>query len=418
MQSIDAPAMRRLNKVSVLRCIRSHGPISRIEIAHRTGLNKATVSSLVDELMAEALVEEVGVGQSRGGRKPVLVAFRAAAGYGIGIDVQITHLTATLCDLAGHVVSERTHPLRGRPLDGPGLVDAISDAVSGMQAEAPPSPRGVLGVGVGLPGMVDVRSGWVYQLPNVPVRDWPLGPVLSSRIGLPVWVDNDANCGAGAEIRLRGQVRHLVYIHAGVGVGAGIVIDGALYRGRRGIAGEWGHVPIIERGVPCNCGGYGCWEQYASERALARYLAESGAMEEVPVEWEQMQDFVTDVVRRAEAGAPAERRALTLLGHYLGLGLAGIVNALDPDVILLGGRLRLAYRHLLPEIRAVMRHRVMGPDKLVPIELGHELAVAIGAAALATQEDVLLSGSAEAEQVPRSTEEDEDKDGGTRDATP
>jgi N-acetylglucosamine repressor len=394
VQPIDAPAMRRLNKTSVLQCIRQHGPVSRIEISRMTGLNKATVSSLVDELMAESLVCEAGIGESRGGRKPLLVAFHATAGYAVGVDVQITHITTALCDLSGRVVHERTRSLHGRSLNGPGLIDTIAEEIEAVRGAAPPSPRGVLGVGIGLPGMVDVRSGWVYQLPNLPIRDWPLGPELAGRLGLPVWIDNDANCGAGAEIQLRKHVRHLVYIHAGVGVGAGIVIDGRLYRGRRGIAGEWGHVPIIERGIACGCGGYGCWEQYGSERALARYLAEAGTGDGSQVQWEEMDDLVQEVVRRAEHGAPAERRALALLGHYLGLGIAGVVNALDPDVVLLGGRLRRAYRYLLPEIRAVMRHRVMGPDKLVPIELGHEHAVAIGAAALATQDDVLLGGAA------------------------
>jgi predicted NBD/HSP70 family sugar kinase len=387
MRPIDPPAMRRLNKTSVLRCIRDHGPVSRIQVSNLTGLNKATVSSLVDELITEHLVREAGIGRSSGGRKPILVAFNARAGFSIGVDLQITHVTTTLCDLAGEVVTARGRRITGPELSPEGVLQVLVDEIRAAVDTAPPSPKGVLGVGVAVPGMVDIRSGWVYQLPNLPVTDWPLGPRLAEAVGLPVWVDNDANCGAYAEIRLRSGIRHLVYVHAGVGVGAGIVIDGQLYRGRRGVAGEWGHVPLVERGFACACGGFGCWEQYASEQALVRYLAESGIQ---GVEWKATNDFVQTVVAQADAGLPAYRRALALLGHHLGLGIASVVNALDPELVLMGGRLRIACHHLLPEVRAVLQHRVVGPAKDVPVELGHPNGVAIGAAALAAQDDVLL----------------------------
>ncbi|OLZ10507.1 ROK family transcriptional regulator [Sulfobacillus thermosulfidooxidans] len=376
--NIDAQRMRQLNKYTVLHWIYNHPNVSRADIAKLTGLNRATVSSLVDELLAEDFIQELGQGTSSGGRKPIILQFNARTGFSIGVDVQISSIKTLLTDARGQVVDKKITTLRP-PSDGSFreiMLQIIEEHVREILRTCPPSSHGIFGVGIALPGMVDYSRGHVYYLPNVNVENWNFTQALASRINLPVVIDNDANCGAWAEF-LRHPTDSLVFINAGIGVGAGLILHGQLVRGRHGIAGEWGHTTISATGLLCACGNYGCWELYSSERALARYLHEEGVSETDP--------FIPSFIERVLAQTPHDiryQRAFSQLGAYLGIGISNILNAFNPRFISIGGTISQAAHWLLPEIHRMLKKRAIGANKQIGVFAADLDMVAIGAAGL------------------------------------
>ncbi|MHB1629936.1 MAG: ROK family transcriptional regulator [Bacilli bacterium] len=379
--NVDAAGMRRINLATVLGVIRGKRTTSRIDISQITGLNKATVSYLVDELIQEQLVQEIGYGSSSGGRKPVLLKFNANAAYAIGIDIQITHMTTVVSNTRGEVVYRQTKPLA---LDGrtslyqQRLVDLIVNEAAAAMKATPPSPHGLAGIGVALPGIVNFSAGTVYYLPNASISDWNLQEALGQHFKVPVFIDNDANCGAWCEFQHRNsRVQHLVHINAGVGVGAGVIVNGQLYRGKDGLAGEFGHMTIAALGRECSCGNCGCWEEYASERSLLRYIREAGGEKPGTASgW----SVVEQILYEAQHDNRAYIRAFHTLGEYLGVGIANILNGLNPEQVTIGGMLSRAATFILPEIERVLQQRAILLNKSTPLTIANANAVAIGAA--------------------------------------
>ncbi len=379
-KSVDATVMRQFNKRTVLHILYQRQETSRVSISSETGLNRATVSSLVDELIAEQFVQEIGLGTSHGGRKPILLRFNANAGYAIGIDLQITHIDTVLTNTRREVVYQNRRQIgtADQPLTPQTLRDVLAEEVHAAEAVCPQSPRGILGVGVALPGLVNYETGRVTYLPNLGITDWSIAPELSEMLQVPVAIDNDANCGAW-EAFLSTGISNLLFINAGIGVGAGIILNGKLHRGRDGIAGEAGHTTISTMGVVCSCGNYGCWEQYSSEQALARYLQEQGAG---PVDAFAPR-FVDRCIEAAQAGNHAYIQSWRTLAEALGVGISNLLQILNPDYVYLGGTIAEAATIILPEIQRVIRHRAMSANKTVPVAVLPPQTVARGAAGLA-----------------------------------
>lgn len=387
-KNVDAAMMRLINKKTVTEMIYNRGPLSRIELSQLSGLNKATVSSLVDELIREGFVNEIGYGTSNGGRKPVMLQFHSEAGYCVGVDVQITHMKTVLTDMTGNIVYKRIRPMAvnaGRTSQKD-LEDLLKSEMDNAVAQAPPSQHGVIGAGIALPGIVNFRTGCAFYLPNIEIEEWDVVGALAESFAFPIFIDNDGNCGAWSEYRYR-HVNNLVFVNVGIGIGTGIVVQGQLYRGAHGIAGEFGHTSISAIGVPCACGSYGCWEQYASEQALLRYLSEE---EEVPNDLELSPHFVSLAVEQA-AIRPDYRRAFNTIGQYLGIGIANIVNALNPELVVIGGTISQGADLFLPEIKSVLRHRAMASNKQIPVAFAHEDTIVVGAARLPISNIILQS---------------------------
>jgi N-acetylglucosamine repressor len=379
-KSVDASQMRKLNKVAVLRAIVEHDPISRIDIADKTDLHKATVTHLVDELIAEQFVCEVGYGESRGGRKPMLLSLNRTAGYTIGLDVQITHITAALCDLLGNVLYSRTCRTEygAGQLNQDRLFTHLVDEIGHVLRRVPESPHGVLGIGVALPGMVNFETGFVHYLPNLEIHQWDLGPALTDRFGIPAFIDNDANCGAWAEYRSR-RIPDLAFVNAGIGVGVGIMAGDSLFRGHHGIAGEFGHTSISAMGLQCACGSYGCWELYSSERALLRYIQEYGHLNDTEFPGA---DFVERCQAEALRGNTAYLHAFQSVAQHLGVGLANIANGLNPSMIIVGGNLMRAEQLILPDVKRYFQLRALPTNKDIPIVPASADSIVRGAASL------------------------------------
>ncbi|MNO31528.1 N-acetylglucosamine repressor [compost metagenome] len=342
----DQALVKKINKSIILHTIRMHSPVSRARVSEMTGLNKATVSNLVAELCGQELVTEAGPGESSGGRKPLMLHFNSMAGSVIGIELQVKQLKAVLCDLGGSILQESDCPLEVHDL--PYVLEKMKGIISELIASAPSSPYGIVGIGVGVPGMVD-EHGMVLFAPNLGWEMVDLRAILEQSFAVPVTIDNEANAGAQGELNFGAarDVRHLLYISAGSGIGSGIIIGGELYKGARGYAGETGHMTIEAEGKPCSCGSRGCWELYASEKTYDNPGLALPARS------------TTELVRHAREGQEDTLRHFTTIGEYLGIGVTNLINSFNPELIVIGGALSEAEPWLGEPLRRVVAQRTL-----------------------------------------------------------
>lgn len=388
--------IRAINKQRVLRLIRSAGSISRADLAEQTGLTRPTVSAVVAELLEEGWVEEVGTGESSGGRPPILLRFNPQARWVIGAELGAGHVRAVLADLAGTVV--RRVKYRVESTDPLVEINQVERAVRTLIEQVPEtrSPVPVAGVGLGITGLVDRRAGlWRYS-PHYQVKDLPVVQILEQRLVLPVWIENDARAMAWGE-RSFGAARgveNLTYIRVGVGIGAGIIIGGELYGGAHEGAGEIGHTIVVENGPRCRCGSDGCLETMASAVAIARRARERVAAGESSlihdlVEGDLEKVIATTVIEAADAGDKLARETLAEAGRYLGLGIGSMINLLNPAMVIVGGGTSRAGELLLAPLReAAMRRALPTVREKVPIvrsDLGEDSGP-LGGAALVIEE--------------------------------
>ncbi|WIV18714.1 ROK family protein [Paenibacillus polygoni] len=342
----DQALVKKINKTIILNTIREHAPLSRANVSTLSGLNKATVSNLVAELIDGHLVTELGPGESSGGRKPLMLLFNKHAGYAVGLEVSVKRIRGVLTDLAGAIIAEDVQPLTSHDVSY--VCSSIVSMTNGLQHQAPPSPHGIIGVGIGVPGMVD-EEGTVLFAPNLGWNMVPLRRMLEKELALPVTIDNEANAGALGELHFgaaRGT-RHLIYISAGIGIGSGIVIDGELYKGAWGYAGETGHMSIDAEGKQCSCGNRGCWELYASEKAYDE------ASLKLPSR------STSDLTILAAKGDPIILELYKSMGHRLGVGITNIVNSFNPERIIIGGPLSKAQKYIESSLQRVVAERTL-----------------------------------------------------------
>lgn len=326
-QSWNQSSMKHENKRLVLQQIIADEPISRADLSKRCGLNKATVSSLVAELMDDSLVKEAGIGESSGGRRPVLLYFSGEAGYALGLNVEAATVEAALTDLRGAIIAQETFPAGDTAYDS--TLRTMEEALDWAQRVVPASAHGIIGVGVAVPGVID-HSGTVLNAPNLQWRDRPLKHDLENRLKLPVMIENEANAGAYREYQTRSDAsENLVYISIGTGIGAGIVLNGSLYRGQNGYAGEIGHMTLDFRGPRCTCGNSGCLELYASEPALLEKAMEAGLND--------CKDF-DSLVNSAGEGNELALSLFTEAGRALGSGVVSAIHAYDTKHIIIASR--------------------------------------------------------------------------------
>lgn len=312
--------------------------------------------------------------------------------FAVGIDLGGTYTKLALVDTKGRV-SHRAKLSTTAYGTRAGLVAAIVAEVRSVLERARLSPKNISGVGIGVPGTVDFKRGWVYNLTNVPGwKNTPLKRMLESKLGLPVLVDNDVNLMALGEYRFgagRGA-ENLVCITLGTGVGGGIIIDGRLYRGSAYSAGEVGHMPLKEEGLPCGCGGYGCLERYVGNRYIVDELKRKIRRGNPTIIKKLINNDLSALTPEVISKAALKGDRLSIdfwntVGERIGVTLAGIVNLLNPDRIIIGGGVADAGDPLFKSIRNTVDERAMPvPGKAVKIlkaKLGNDAGI-IGAAAL------------------------------------
>jgi predicted NBD/HSP70 family sugar kinase len=351
-QAARSSTIRDINRQFVLNYIRDREPISRAEIARNTELQRSTVSTIVEELKAEGLIEEIGAGASTGGRRPTMLRLRAAGAMAVGVDVTPTHTTVASCDLKGRVlVSERVENVARPDEMTARVVECVRELVARDGSAA------VAGVGISLPGLVDPSTGRAVFIPFFRWRDWAIAEEIERATGLKASVDNDANAAALAELWFgRPEVsdsRDFIIALVAEGIGTGIVFDGQIYRGERGAAGEFGHMIVGQNGpVACSCGSYDCWEAFASERAaVARYTLNAGAAVGETVTFD-------DVMERALGGEQAAIDALTETAHYLGIGISNLIVGLSPEAVVVGGRITRAWPIVAPSLEETIQRSI------------------------------------------------------------
>lgn len=347
----DQNLVKQINKSIVLDCIEQRGPISRADISKITNLNKATVSSMVSDLIQEHLVLEIGMGKSSGGRKPVMLRFNDHAGFSIGIDLGVNYILAILTDLKGTIVEEISEPLQEKNAEH--IVNQLFRIIEQLIESAPESPYGVIGIGIGVPGAVNTE-GKVLFTPNIDLNDFDLKQRVESRFQIHTIVVNEANAGVFGELQYGAGkgIHHLIYVSLGIGIGTGIIVGEELYTGATGISGELGHHTIEISGEKCSCGNYGCWEQYASESAMIK--------EACKLEVFKYSQNVNLGMIEIEANKENEEVILLLerIGYYIGVGLSNIIHTFNPEMVILGNRLVLFKKWLKEPIQKTIRNRI------------------------------------------------------------
>jgi predicted NBD/HSP70 family sugar kinase/biotin operon repressor len=354
-QGARASTIRDINRQIVLNYVRDREPISRAEIAREAALQRSTVSTIVEELKAEGLIEEIGAGKSTGGRRPTLLRLHAAGAIAIGVDIAPTRTTIATSDLAGRVLEREEFANASRPDEmSAQIVSAVSKLAAGDDGER------IAGVGVSLPGLVDPDTGRAVYIPYFKWRDWPIAEEIEAATGIKTIVDNDANAAALAELWFgRPEVsdaRDFIMILVAEGIGTGIVFDGQIYRGERGAAGEFGHMIVGQQApIACSCGNHDCWEAFSSERAaLARYARATGAAAEAD---DGVVSF-DELVEMARGGEQAAIDALSETAHYLGIGISNMIVGLSPETVVVGGKIARAWPLVGPALGETIQRSI------------------------------------------------------------
>jgi predicted NBD/HSP70 family sugar kinase len=363
--------MRRQNLALVMGALAAHGRSSRAEVAERTGLTRAAVGSLVNELAAAGLTTDLGLAPSgRAGRPGSTIALSDVGPAGLGLEIGVERLGACVIDLHGTVRTwvEVEAPNRGRePRE---VLAELGDVAATALQHAAAQGLHPVGAVLAVPGLVDGASGTVEQAPNLGWHAFSVGRSLAQWLPaplrpVPLEVENEANLGALAEL-WHGATRPPDFIHvsAEAGIGAAVVVGGRLFRGARGFAGELGHVPVHPDGPACTCGARGCLEQYAGEETVLRAAGLASATG----------DRIRLLTDEALAGNRRVHDALEQAGRALGTALSGAVNLLDPSALVLGGAYAELGEWLLPGMRRELAERVTvrpwSAEALQPSELG------------------------------------------------
>jgi predicted NBD/HSP70 family sugar kinase len=371
VQAARLTTIRDINRQIVLNYVREREPISRAEIARETDLQRSTVSAIVDSLQSAGLVEEIGEGESTGGRPPTMLRLRTAGAIAIGVAVTPTLTTIATSDLAGRVLRQQEFPT------DPDADRTFARVIDCIQEFLDHKDGLIESIGVSLPGLVDPSTGTAIYVPYFKWRDLPVSRMISSLTGLPVTIDNDANAVALAELWFgRPEVcdaRDFILVLVAEGVGTGIVFDGQVYRGERGAAGEFGHMIIgTHAPVACSCGNRDCWEAFSSERAaLARYQKLTGEGADSRVDFKELVD-------RGLGGEPEAREALVDMALCLGIGISNLVVGFSPEAVVVGGEITRAWALVENALKQTIEHSVrrgLPSARILPSTLGRDPAL-------------------------------------------
>ena len=368
---------------AVLRLIWQESRISRAEIARHAGLSRSTVSEIVSEILPMGLVAEIGEGPSAGGRRPILLEFQDDASVILGVEMGATHVAVALTDLRGKVLHWESceHPVRTDPEGTRETVARLCDSCLQM------SEKPLLGIGVAAPCPIDPSHP--YELSRVVLPDWSgrlgLEP-LAEKYGVPLMVDNDANLGAVAEQwwGLGRDFDDIAYIKVATGVGSGHVIGGEIYRGATGVAGEIGHTSIDPKGKPCVCGLRGCLVTLVGGAAIIERVKE--LVPEYPESrLAGRENTILEIEDAALDGDPLALQVAQEVAGHLGRAVAGLLNLMNPSLVVVGGDLARLGRLLVEPLRETVEKRTLvssvAAAEIRTSELGLQ-SVAIGAATL------------------------------------
>jgi len=378
--------VREINLATVMNALHRESPLSRASLAEMTGLNKTTVSSLVQELIDTGFIHEIGFNSAGAGRPSVLLEFNPAAGFIVSAEIGVDFVSVICTDFAVKSIWQHrqaiSHPTEQTTILNLtlNLMQTGADAVRGRY------PR-LLGVAVGVPGLVDQTSGELLFAPNLGWQNVPLKQFFAEAFDVPVVVNNEANLSVLGEYFFGAAqgVDDVLYVSAGVGLGGAVIHGGQLFNGGAGFAGEFGHMTMDPTGEPCNCGNTGCWETQVSQSALFRAVRRAGRLGALT--GSQLDELtVPQIVSAAAQQDAVALDALAQVGRHLGVGIASLVNAFNPNLVVFGGILCLAADYLLPVINTELQQRALlwnqSAVRVVPARYGSDACVIGGAAAI------------------------------------
>lgn len=373
-QLASSEIARDINRDVVLELIRARQPISRADLARLSGLQRSTVSLIIEELLSEGWIREGAVARRPRGRRPTLLGLNDDLAI-IVCDIHPVQAIVAVVDLNGRFLSRESIPLASDP------AHAVAQIVARMKKmQHKHARKSIEGIGLSLPGRVDPESQGLIFAPNLKWPPYDLKKAIERATGLKVELDNAANACLLSELWFGHMdgVRNAVLLTISEGIGAGVLANGQLVSGKHGMAGEFGHIPLDLNGGKCACGSNGCWETLASSTAALRYYAEfSGSAQPITVQ---------ELIQRAEEGDAAAHEALKKQARLLGRGLRMVVAALSPELILITGDMISAWPRLGPIVEEEIASRMLfgAPPRLVPVEES-EVARLRGAAALVLQ---------------------------------
>lgn len=354
---------REINRSIVLNLVRARQPISRADLARAMDVRRGAVSLIVNDLLRDGLIFEGATGETVRGRRPTFLYIDSRRRAVVAADIRASETFVMLADLLGAPISGVTSFPTVR--DPKQLVELLADRIKRLLADHA-EVDGCDGIGVVVPGMVEHSTMTVLHAPTLGWRNVHLRDALSAATGFPVQIENSGRACAIAQAwamrdDLAGTSGDIVFVSVSDGVGVGVMIHGEVLRGRHNIAGEFGHLPLSLDGPRCSCGSNGCWEAYVSNPAtLARYFgrpSDSG-----PTRLEQRQFSVEDLIARARARDAKATAALDATARYLGLGLASVINVLDPARVYVGGEITMAWDLIESTVRTALAERALTPD--------------------------------------------------------
>lgn len=357
LKIVDINDIRNINQTVLLHLIREQQPISRVDIARLTGLRPGTVSSICNRLIKKGVIFEGAEGPSSGGRKPTYLNINAENAYVLAIDIGVRDTAFAVSDFNGRILKQNNLITEGDPNE---FLDKLASEIKRL-IKSDYGRVKFAGVGVSVPGLIKRDTGEVAVSPNLGWADLPVKAFLEDKLGLPVYVENDANAAAFSELWYGPldeiKVKTLLYILVVDGLGCGLIINGELHVGSKVGMGGFGHMCIEPNGELCSCGRKGCWETLASESAtIARYHRlmsnKNGGMT----------TSITEIITQANRGDEKAVSALTATAEYLGEGIASLAHGLSPETIVVGGEIANAWPLLGPVINERIKSRYIIPD--------------------------------------------------------
>ncbi len=378
IQAASSEVVRDINRRVVLNLIRTRQPISRADLARISGLQRSTISLIVEELINERWVLEGPTGRLPRGRRPTFLRLNDDRVI-IGVDIRPTQTTVALSDVNGRFTSQA---VMATPADPQAAICALLDRINPIIKTC--HDKMIEGIGISLPGRYDHAANRLVFAPNLGWRDVDLRSPITKATGLAVELENAANACVLAAVWFERveSCRNVVVVTVSEGIGTGVMVNGQLVRGLHGMAGEFGHVPLDLQGPECRCGGRGCWEVFASNRAALREYLEAGT---------QSNGFCfQDLLVRADQGDALAARALDTMAHYLGRGMRMIVAGLAPEMIIVIGDLTRSWHRFGPVIEAEVKAQMLPGGNAPRVVPAHEdgMARLRGTVALILQKDL------------------------------
>ena len=384
----DLKLIQELNRSIILKTIQDNGPISRSEIAKKNKISSTTVTAAVKKLIKQGLVCEEGIGASSGGRKPILIRFSSDSKFIIAVAITNSAIKIAETNLEAKIKRLEIYPVN--KLTGKKFIDYLLKSI-GHFLEIYSDLRKCIGISVTSPGIISVDKAVIHENTKLKLKNTPLKEIIEKQFKLKVWLENDTNAIVLAEKRFGAykKSKNLIYITIGDGVGAGIVVDGHIFRGHSGGTGEFGHTSIDRNGILCDCGNKGCIENYINWSAVYSKVLSSVAQGKHTMMLELTNGDIKQItpsilLDALEKNDQLAKEIMTETAAYLATGIVNLVNLLNPDVIILGGKLAYNNHFLISEVKKIVFKQALtiltNKLEICSISLGKDFRIIASAA--------------------------------------